>query len=115
MRYTESIKENRDFKRLYTKGKTVVNPSLAVYVRPNRLGKNRIGLTVGTKIGKAVCRNRIRRLIRESYRLQEDMLRLGYDIVIVARVRAGHMDFWQIDAALKELFGKLKLYKESAS
>ena len=115
MRYTESIKENRDFRRLYNKGKTAVNPSFAIYVRPNRLGKNRIGLTVGTKVGKAVCRNRVRRLIRESYRLQEDMLRLGFDIVIVARVRTNGMTFRQIDAALKDLMSKLKLYKESAS
>ena len=115
MRYTVSLKENRDFRRLYNKGKTTVNSALAVYVRPNRLSKNRLGLTVGTKVGKAVCRNRVRRLIRESYRLQEDVLKTGYDLVIVARVKAGHMTFWQIDDALKSLFRKLGLYKESAS
>jgi len=85
---------------------------LAVYVRPNRLGQNRLGLTVGTKVGKAVCRNRVRRLLRESYRLQEDKLKTGLDLVVVARVRAGHATFWQIDAALKNLFHKLGLYKE---
>ena len=93
----------------------MVNPAMAVYIRPNRLKKNRLGLTVGTKVGKAVCRNRIRRLIRESYRLQEDKLKIGYDLVVVARVKAGHMTFWQIDTALKQIFGKLDLYKESAS
>ncbi len=114
MRYTVSIKENRDFRRMYTKGKSVVNASFVVYVRPNRLSKNRIGLTVGTKVGKAVRRNRVRRLIRESYRLQEDTLKLGYDIVIVARVKAGYLSFWQVDEALKELFAKQKLYKGEA-
>ncbi len=114
MRYTISIKENRDFRRMYSKGKSVVNNAFAIYVRKNCIERNRLGLTVGTKVGKAVCRNRVRRLIRESYRLQEDTIKLGYDIVIVARVKAGHLSFWQVDESIKELFAKLKLYKEVA-
>ena len=68
MKDTVSLKLNHEFRRLYNKGKSAVSPCLAVYCRKNRLGKNRLGLTVGTKVGKAVIRrNRTRRRIREAY------------------------------------------------
>ena len=63
------MKENHLFRRLYAKGKSAVSPTLAVYVRKNRLGYTRLGLTVGTKVGKAVRRNKVRRRIREAYRI----------------------------------------------
>ncbi len=109
MRYTVSIKKNRDFRRLYSKGKTAANAYLVVYYRRNKTAVNRLGLTVGTRIGKAVVRNRVRRLIRESYRLREEQLRKGYDLVIVARTRAAGASYWQIDEALAALFQKLGL------
>ena len=112
MRYTVTIKKNRDFRRLYSSGKSAANGYLAVYCRRNRLGVNRIGLTVGTRVGKAVVRNHVRRLIREAYRLREDRLRLGWDLVIVARTRAAEASFRQIDEALSALLQKLGLTEE---
>ena len=109
MRYTVTIKKNRDFRRLYASGKTAANAYLAVYCRRNKLGVNRIGLTVGTRIGKAVVRNRVRRLIRESYRLREESILRGYDLVIVARSRTAGASFHQIDEALGALLSKLEL------
>ncbi len=109
MRYTVTIKKNRDFRRLYSAGKTAANSLLVVYCRRNKLAINRLGLTVGTRIGKAVKRNRVRRLIREAYRLREGDLRRGYDIVVVARTRAAEATYWQIDAALAALFRKVGL------
>lgn len=79
------IKNNRDFQRIYRKGQFAVSKSLAVYVQPNSLEKNRIGITASKKYGKSVKRNRIRRLIRESWHLLQDKLVTGYDFVIVAR------------------------------
>ena len=68
MKHTVSLKQNHQFRRLYSKGKSAVSPTLALYCRKNRLGYSRLGVTVGTKVGKAVRRNRTRRRIREAYR-----------------------------------------------
>ena len=64
MDHTVSLKLNHEFRRLYAKGKSAVNPCMAVYCRKNRLGYNRLGFTTGTKLGKAVVRNRVRRRLR---------------------------------------------------
>jgi ribonuclease P protein component len=109
VKQTLSLKENHQFRRLYAKGKSAVSPFLAMYCRKNRLGYNRLGLTVGTKVGHAVVRNRVRRRIRESYRVHEDRYRQGYDIVVVARVRAAHCRYRQLERSLLSLSDKLGL------
>ena len=111
MRYTVSLKKNRDFKGLYRSGKSSVNPYLVLYCRKNRRGASRLGISVGTKVGNAVKRNRVRRLIREAYRLSEDKLRPGHDLVVVARVRACTAGYAEIEAALLSLCGKLGLLR----
>ena len=111
MKQTVSLKLNHEFRRLYAKGKSAVSPILVVYCRKNKLGYNRLGLTVGTKVGHAVVRNRTRRRIRESYRLNEEKFLQGYDIVVVARVRAGHTRYAQLERTLLSLSGKLGLLR----
>ena len=111
MKQTVSLKLNRGFRRLYQKGKSAVDPFLAVYCRKNRLGFSRLGLTVGTKVGHAVVRNRVRRRLRESYRVHEDRFRPGYDIVVVARGRAAGARYAQLERSLLRLAGKLDLLK----
>ena len=112
MRFTISIKKNKDFRRLYHAGRSAVGPFVAIYCRKNRLDINRLGITVGTKVGKAVCRNRVRRRLREAYRLMEDRLIEGYDIVIVARVRCADAKFSDLSASLDTLFTKLGVMKD---
>lgn len=90
-----SLKENIYFKRAYYKGKSVVKKRIVIYYRKNNLTYSRLGITVSTKVGKAVLRNRIRRLIRENYRLLPD-IESGYDIVIVARKSAAFTNFYGI-------------------
>ena len=107
MRHTVSMKENHLFHRLYTKGKHAATATLAMYIRPNRLGRNRLGLTVGTKVGKAVIRNRTRRRIREAYRIHENKVAAGWDIVVVARVRSAFVPYAQLEKDLLWLLGKL--------
>ena len=85
MKNTISIKLNREFQRVYKRGQRKGGRFLTVYVLKNRLGSNRLGITVGKKFGNSVQRNRIKRLIRENYRLIEEKLCCGYDIVVVAR------------------------------
>lgn len=78
--------ENKDFRTLYYRGKSQVHPALVTYVRKNRLGIPRVGITTGKKLGKAVQRNRCRRVIREAFRPLFPRMG-GVDIVFVARTR----------------------------
>ena len=68
MRFTVSLTENRVFQRLYNKGKRAVQSSAALYYRRTGRPVTRLGLTVGTKLGSAVVRNRVMRRLREDYR-----------------------------------------------
>ena len=87
MKFSASLKLNHVFRRLYrTNG--FAGPYLVLYARKNRTGGNRVGITVSKKLGKANIRNRIRRRLREAYRLNEDKFQPGWDIVVVARGRA---------------------------
>lgn len=85
MKRSVTIKENYEFRRLYSKGKSAVTPSVVMYCRKTGRDHNRVGITVSTKLGHAVVRNRARRRLRELFRLsQADMLQ-GYDVLLVAR------------------------------
>ena len=100
MKFTVSLKENRVFRRLYAKGKSAVAPTMVLYCRRNGRRESRLGLTTGTKLGHAVVRNKVRRRLREIYRLHEDRFAPGYDIVVVARVRAVHSSYALDDPVL---------------
>ncbi len=82
---------------------------MVVYFKKNRYGQSRLGITVSKKVGNAVTRNRVRRLIKENYRLMEKEIRSGYDVVIVARARMATADFHATGAALRTLLGKCEL------
>jgi len=84
---------------------------LVVYFKKNRYGQNRLGITVSKKVGNAVTRNRVRRLIKENYRLMEAEVRDGFDVVVVARARMAEADFHACRAALYSLFGKCGLLR----
>ena len=114
MKNTVSLKENHIFRRLYQKGQSAVSPYLAVYVRRTGRPVSRLGITVSTKLGHAVVRNRVRRRLREIYRLHEDRIIPGIDLVVVARVKAAHASYWQLDESFVRLCGKLGLWKKEA-
>ena len=107
-----TLKKNYEFRRLYTKGKTAVTPYLVVYCLKNRGGTRRVGYTVSTKLGKAVTRNRIRRRLREIYRLNSDGLISGVDMIIVARSKAVGADYRKLEKAFLRACGELNLLKE---
>lgn len=111
MKNTTAIKLNKDFRRLYYRGKNIACGYVVVYVMKNRQHKNRLGLTCGKTVGKAVVRNRVKRLMRESYRLCEDRLKPGYDIVMVARTKAAGKAFDVIYRDVRYAFHKLDLMK----
>ena len=109
MKFSESLKKNKDFQSVYRNGKSFANKCLVMYIIPNELNKNRLGISVSKKVGNSVVRHHLTRLIRESYRLQEDMFNSGLDIVVIARGTARDASFHQISSALKHLGGLHKI------
>ena len=105
-----SIKENSDFKRLYYRGKSAVRKRLVVYYRKNKLGFNRLGITVSPKIGCAVVRNRVRRLLKENYRILQGLSE-GFDIVIVARTSSKDAAFSQLGKDLRSALSECGILK----
>ncbi len=112
MKFTSTLKKNYEFHRLYSKGKSAVTPFLVVYARQSKRPGNRIGITVSTKLGKAVKRNRVRRRLREIYRLNESRFAPGTELVIVARSRAVTATYRQLESAFLSACGKLGLLSE---
>lgn len=114
MKYT-TIKENRDFSRLYRRGKSFVSPVLVTYVLRNRTGEKRYGITTGKKIGNAVKRSRARRVIRASYYSVYPQLREGYDFIFVARGKTPHVKSYEIESVMRQQLlaaGALKSYEK---
>ena len=102
MKFSTSLKLNHIFRRLY-RSNGQANSCLVLYARKNRTNTNRVGITVSKKLGKAVIRNRVRRRIREAYRLNEERFLPGWDIVIVARSRAVEVSFQKLTQSLLSL------------
>ncbi len=100
MKFSESLKSNRDFKNVYDQRKSYANRYLVMYVSENGSDRNRLGISVSKKVGNSVVRHRVTRLIRESYRLHEDLFHRGLDIVVVARVSAKEAGYAEIESAL---------------
>lgn len=111
MKKTEAMKLNKDFKRLYYRGKSFAGKYIVVYTARNGRKVNRLGLTCGKVIGKAVQRNRAKRLMRESYRLTEDNIKIGNDFVIVARSRLIYAKCPAIKKELEYAIKKLGLFE----
>ena len=109
MNIRTTLKKNSDFRRLYSKGKSAVTPYMAVYCRRNKGGVNRLGYTVSTKLGHAVVRNRVRRRLREIFRLNQSGLAQGYDMILVARTRAVGAEYRELERAFLNVCGKLGL------
>ncbi len=113
MKRQTTLKENYEFRRVYNKGKTGVSPFLVVYARPNRAGRNRLGVTVSTKLGKAVVRNRVRRRLREIYRLSQPQMKQGFDVVLVARTRAANAAYRELSRAFRRCCAELELLEDA--
>lgn len=105
---TESLKKNEDFKKAYSRGKSVVTPYLVLYYRRNQEGFNRLGISVSKKVGNAVVRNRVKRLIREAFRLYPSELKKGYDLVIISRVRMNQADYKTTEKYINQLLSKVR-------
>lgn len=115
MQYSDSLKKNNEFQRVYRKGTSQANRYLVMYVLENkdRHMENRLGISVSKKVGNSVVRHRITRLIRESYRLNETSFRQGVDIVVVARPSAKDRSYQEIESALMHLAGRTKVLRRT--
>ena len=111
MKFSSSLKLNHIFQRLY-RSNGQANGYFVLYARKNRLDTNRVGITVSKKLGKAHIRNRVRRRIREIYRLNEDRFQPGWDIVVVARAKSVDADFGKMTKAYLQLAEKAGILKE---
>lgn len=101
MLFTTVLKDNSGFMRCYKKGKRVGCDWLCVYYYPNKLPFSRIGITAGKKLGNAVTRNRVKRIIRAAYRLSEEKLPIGYDVVFVGRGSIGEKTSCDVQAFIE--------------
>ena len=111
MKFSDSLKKNRDFQNVYNNGVSFANKYLVMYVLENGTQNNRLGISVSKKVGNSVIRHHITRLVRENYRLHEDMFNSGLDIVVIARVTAKHATYHEIESALLHLGGLHKILK----
>ncbi len=103
MKFSESLKKNSYFQKVYKNGKSYANRFFVMYVLENNLERNRLGISVSKKVGNSVIRHHITRLVREAYRLQEEMFNSGLDIVVIARGSAKNITYHETEKALVHL------------
>lgn len=112
MKFSESLKKNRDFQTVYHQGKSQANKYLIMYALQNAGTRNRLGISVSKKVGNSIVRHRLTRLIRESYRLQEERFRCGLDIIVIARIGAKGKGYKEIVGAMLHLAHLHKIIDE---
>ncbi len=103
MIFTDSLRKNSDFQAVYKSGKSYANKYLVIYTSKNGTDRNRLGISVSKKVGNSVVRHRIKRLVKESYRLHELMFNSGLDIAVIARQGSDACDYASIESALLHL------------
>ena len=111
MLFSESLKKNEDFQKVYKQGTSHAGRYLVMYVLKQDDQKNKLGISVSKKVGNSVVRHRLKRLVRESYRLNEKFFEKGYHIVVVVRASAKEQGFHEISRAflnLADMHGILK-------
>ena len=115
MLFSDSMKKTNDFRNVYKNGKSYADKYLVVYVWKNNSSSNKLGISCSKKIGNSVVRHRFARLVRESYRLHEDMFNSGLDIVVVARACAQDATYFDIEESLMNLAGKARIRKNGGN
>jgi len=111
MKFSESLKKNKDFQLVYKTGRSAANKYLVMYVLRTERETNRIGISVSKKTGNSVVRHRLKRQLLESYRLRETSFDRGLNLVIIARPGAKERDFFELERAMLHLSDKLKIRK----
>ncbi len=110
----ETIKKNREFKTVYDKRKSIADSNLVLYYNTSLKGITRFGISVSSKVGNSVARNKLKRQIKEILRINHDTISEGYDIIFVVRVRCKNADFKKIKESVYHLLRKAKLLNDPA-
>ncbi len=113
MRRFPSIKKNQEFQNIYRSAKSYANRQLVMYVLRTGRPSNRIGISVSKKVGNSVVRHHLTRLLRECFRLNDDALMTGLDIIVVARPAAKEANYKTIERAYLHLCGLHNIIRES--
>lgn len=108
-----SLKKNEDFKKVFDEKKSCANKYLILYYKENELDVNRLGIQVSKKVGNSVVRHRLSRLIRESFRLNENSFKHGLDLVVIARGDAKGKTYKEIEDALLHLGKQSRILSEN--
>ena len=111
MLFSDSMKKTEEFRNCYENGKSYANKFVVVYVWENGSSNNRLGISCSKKIGNSIVRHRFARLVREAYRLHENVFNSGLDIVVVARACARDASYFDIEESLLSLAGKARIIK----
>lgn len=109
MKKVYSLKKNREFKNVYQSGCSCANRQLIGYFWKNQGSENRIGICVSKKVGNSVIRHKLKRLIKEAYRLNQSKIKSGYDIVIIVRTGAKGKNYWEIESSFLHLLALRKM------
>ncbi len=109
LQFTVSLQKNSDFQKVYNSGKSYANKYLVMYVLKNQSEKNRLGISVSKKVGNSIVRHHLKRLVKESYRVHEELFSSGLDIVVVVRRGADRARFGDMEQALLHL---MKYHKQ---
>ncbi|WP_175637931.1 ribonuclease P protein component [Metabacillus schmidteae] len=106
------IKKNKDFQVVFKRGKSIANRQFVLYILPKPEEKEfRIGLSVSKKIGNAVTRNKVKRLIRQVFLEEKHRIATGKEFIIIARKPAAEMNYHEVKGSLNHLFRKAKIYQ----
>ena len=114
MRKINTLKKNYEYNNVLRKGKYYVRKQIIVYIKPNKSNENRIGIAINTRLCNAVRRNNIKRLIRESYYKNKDLLKKGYDIVFLWNKNTDIVvaDYNHIKKEMENIFKQADMYEE---
>ncbi|HHX63597.1 MAG TPA: ribonuclease P protein component [Chloroflexi bacterium] len=107
------LTRSADFGRVHARGRCWSDSRIVVCRLRNDLPYSRFGFSVSRRIGNAVTRNRVRRLMREVVRMHHDLVEPGWDVVLIARRGIGGADYWAVERSVSHLFGVARLYKET--
>lgn len=112
MKKSGRLRKNYEFKYVYGAGKVYANNLVVMYIVPNKSSCNKTGFSVSKKVGNSVIRNKVRRRMKESYRLNSGMIKKGYNIVFVSRVRSNRASYAEIEKAMLSLFRKAQIIEK---
>lgn len=106
------LRKNMEFKKVYNGGKNFWNRNLVLYIKKNNLEEPRLGITITKKVGNAVVRNKIRRRIKEIYRLNLHRIKGGYDLIIIPKKNVVDISFKDLESALNHILKRSNMFKD---